>query len=106
MPYPDNPHFSLPFRLTPSGGPVVVDQDTDDEIEDCIEVFLSTVIGTRIDEPSYGRPILEFTEGGIDLVHLQNLIEAWEDRAPTVLERVSLENLVDRIRINMRERDV
>jgi hypothetical protein len=50
------PHFSLPFRFAPAPGggvaPVVVEQDSLDEIADAVTRVTQTERGTRDDLPS------------------------------------------------------
>lgn len=51
----DVPHFALPFRVE-NGAIAVVEQDSNEEIEDCVESILRTFVGTRIDNPDFGIP--------------------------------------------------
>lgn len=73
----------------------------DDEIMDCVEVLLSTERGERIELPDYGLPDQLFKEGGVDLQQVRAIIDTWEPRALADLTRVELEDLVDRVRIEV-----
>jgi phage baseplate assembly protein W len=49
------PHFRTPFSIV-DGAPAEVEQDSDREIDQCIEAVLRTPVGTRIEDPEFGRP--------------------------------------------------
>lgn len=60
---PSIPHFSFPFRVE-SGEVAAVEQDSVEEIEDCVEAVLRTIFGTRIDAPEFGIPDETFEQQG------------------------------------------
>lgn len=97
----DIPHFSFPFRLS-GGSPATVEQGSDDEILDCVEVLLSTEPGERIDLPDYGLEDQTFREGGASRTAIQNTIRTWEPRASTDIEPAELEERIDNVRLNYR----
>lgn len=49
------PHFRVPFSVI-GGDVAVVEQDSAEEIDQCVEAVLRTPVGTRIDEPEFGVP--------------------------------------------------
>lgn len=103
----DIPHFSFPFRRTMNGKSVVVtEQDMDDEILDCLEVLLTTERGERIELPDYGLPDPLFVQGGMSLETIQQVIATWEPRANAVVTRGDLDDMLDRIRIEVLSQDV
>jgi phage baseplate assembly protein W len=53
------PHFGLPFRFSRSSA-VVAEQDTIDDIANCVEAILLTHIGWRDEVPGFGVPELAF----------------------------------------------
>jgi phage baseplate assembly protein W len=57
------PHFAVPFRFE-NGRPAVVEQDSVEEVESCVEAILRTIAGTRIGAPSFGIPDESFVEQG------------------------------------------
>ena len=59
----DVPHFDTPLRFTGSDF-AVVEQDSTEEIADCVEACLRTPVGSRIDEPEYGAPDEMFSQLG------------------------------------------
>jgi phage baseplate assembly protein W len=51
------PQFDVPFRLDPvTGAPAEVEQGSVEEIEQCVEAVLRTIVGTRIDDLDFGIP--------------------------------------------------
>lgn len=98
------PHFRFPFQLTTDGkGPRVNDQDSQNDVEDCVEVVLSTLLGERQELPAYGLPDQVFQENGADLQIIDTVIDQWEPRAEATLSATEIEELAQRVRINMRE---
>lgn len=73
------PHFALPFRFTAAGADVV-EQDTLDDVAQCVEALLRTREGQRIDLLSYGVADLVF-DTVIDVPGIIAEITQWEPRA-------------------------
>ena len=50
--YPDSPHLKVPFQIV---GPraQVLEQDTHEEIAQCVEVILRYPLGVRLDLPDF-----------------------------------------------------
>lgn len=80
----------------------VVEQDTTDEVAQCVEVLMLTVEGERIELPEYGVPDLAFSTG-IPMTELETRIEEWEPRAEFLLEEDhdELDELVRRVQIKV-----
>lgn len=102
-----NPHLSFPFQLSETGTQArYVEQDSDDEIIDCVEVLLRTPLGWRIDLPEYGVRPQEFTEGGANREELIAAIAEWEERALVVIEREEVvDPMLDRLSVAIKGRD-
>lgn len=77
------PHFQVPLQLR-GGSFATHEQDTLDEIAQCVQVLLSTTEGQRVELPDYGIPDLAFVTD-IPIVDIENRIEEWEPRALSVL---------------------
>lgn len=79
------PHFAYPFRLRGNGSVRTVEQDTIDEIAQCVEILLLTERGTRPEVPAYGIESLPFE---VEFNHAAILaqIVRWEPRAKVLLE--------------------
>jgi len=80
-----NPHFSLPFRFGGlNGGAMMNEQDSGEDIVDCIKVIVAYPIGTRADMPEFGIHPLLFEEWNESLIEqIRSAIEIWEERAVT-----------------------
>jgi phage baseplate assembly protein W len=96
------PKLKLPFRVT-NGAAEVVEQDSFEEVRQCVEVLVRTPVGTRIDEPSYGVRDQTFKEdpAGSDIEDLVEAIEEWEPRAVYTLDDDDVEDLLKKIHINL-----
>lgn len=104
---PNNPHIAWPFSLEASGRSLKYhEQDSDDEIFDCVEVILRTPIGVRIEIPDYGSRQQEFASPGARREELIAAVARWEERAELVIERNPdlLDELVDRLRVGVKGR--
>ena len=102
----DTPKISFPLRLRANGASaVVVEQDSIDEIMDCVEVLLSTEEGSREEAPAYGIDDLTFRMGGVDQELVMATIAKWEPRAETILEADEIEQFIQRVRLKVMVRD-
>jgi phage baseplate assembly protein W len=92
----DLPHFALPFRFdTLRGGEravPVTEQDTNEEIGDCVELTLRTEQGQRQTMPSFGRPeSLAFTsDRQLVQSQVQNTVDEHEPRVRAVVQQADL----------------
>jgi phage baseplate assembly protein W len=93
----DLPHFSGPFRFEylRSGQQIipVAEQDTTDEIADCVELTLRTEQTERRTLPSFGRPqMLAFTHDRelAQSVVQQTIVDA-EPRVRTLVELAEID---------------
>jgi len=85
MSFTTAPHFDLPFRF--SGGKAVeVEQDTDEDIYNCVWAALVTPEGFRPEVPDFGMPDLTFMNQPIDSAFVMQRILASEPRATIVLD--------------------
>lgn len=91
----DIPHFSLPFRFvsTPSGMRAAeTEQDSDAEVQDCIESIIRYERGQRPDAPDFGINPQVFTLD-VDSAIIHDQIIENEPRADVLVE--DLLDLVD-----------
>jgi hypothetical protein len=79
----DVPHFSLPFRFAPVAA--VSEQDSLDEVADCVYAVLICPVGFRVELPAFGLPDPTFSSPGPDLDVIREAVETWEPRAGLVL---------------------
>lgn len=76
------PHFSLPLRL--SGGRFAVnDQDSNDEVAECVEAIVRCSRGFRVELPTFGVPDPTFAQQDISPAALEQAVLEWEPRADT-----------------------
>jgi phage baseplate assembly protein W len=92
----DFPHISLPFRFEQAGGPVVMavtEEDSLDEIGDCVELILRTEHGQRRTLPGFGRPeqLLFMTDRELARSLVQAAVDEWEGRVQATVERADLD---------------
>lgn len=73
------PHLAVPFGLNADGSAAVVDQDSAEDVSQCVRMLLGTVAGSRIAVPDYGIP--DPTFGGVDAAVIEAAVAEWEPRA-------------------------
>jgi len=80
------PHFSYPFRFA-SPGVAVNEQDSADEIADCVLAILLCPLGYRVELPTFGIPDPTFSTPEVDVDSLQAAVDVWEPRATTTVSQ-------------------
>jgi phage baseplate assembly protein W len=101
------PHLGFPISLTPDGRRLVIrEQDSIEDIEDCVEVVLSTAVGERQEQPDYGTPDQAFRERGVDVGRLRAAVERWEPRAASVFTEEEITGMVQRVTARVGRRDI
>lgn len=88
----DIPHLKVPFSLSAAGA-AVVEQDSDNEIIQCVEAICRTPRGTRLDSPDFGIDEVVLRETGPDRDKLQRTILYWEPRARVAIDIQSPDSL-------------
>ena len=81
------PHFALPFRFI-AGTAAVTEQDSTEEVMDCVQAIVRYTHGDRTELPEFGLPDLLFTTGDIDTELIDQLIQEWEPRAESLSEEI------------------
>lgn len=97
------PHFRLPFRVVGRGARVV-EQDSLEEIAQCVYAVLATEPGSREEEPDFGLDDQAFRMGGADLDHFQEIVSQYEPRA-RLLPTAVWEDLLQRVTVETRRND-
>jgi phage baseplate assembly protein W len=95
------PHFRTPFQVV--GGKVAeIEQDSQREVEQCVEAILSTRVGSRLEEPEFGIPdgLFELLPPNPNVDAVLAAVEEWEPRV-RALGSAKVEELTARIRIEM-----
>lgn len=74
------PHIAVPFTIT-RDGVATVEQDTPQEIANCVYNICVCPRGYRDDQPSFGIPDPTFGPVPVDVGAIESAIEEWEPRA-------------------------
>jgi len=98
----ENPHFDIPFVLYSTGAPVV-EQDTFEEVANCVETIIRTPYGFRDDAPDFGFPDLELRTQPIVSQEVQEIVDQQEPRATTFMYEIPdfYDVLIDRITVEV-----
>lgn len=105
MIYPEVPHFARPFRIV-AGAAKVHEQDSIEEIQDCVEAVLRTTRGEREYRPEFGIRDHALEEAGDTLeVDVREAIEEHEPRASALVQDdpSQLDDLVMKVRVSMED---
>jgi|1185.fasta_scaffold195849_2 hypothetical protein len=90
----ENPHFQLPFRFGGINGAAFVnEQDSVEEIIQCIEVLIAYPIGAHRNVPGFGTPDVIFKSSALAPIipdQLKTAILQWEERAAQDMEGVPI----------------
>lgn len=78
------PHLSLPLRVGTGGSFEAVEQDTIEDVAQCVGVIVQTPIGSREELPGFGMPRIEFSTV-LPMVPILQAIYTWEPRAAAVV---------------------
>ena len=96
---PAAPHFSFPLRASGSTF-AQVEQDSTEEIHDCVEASLRTFEGTRVEAPEYGIPDATFEQLGPDVTADSYLLAVAKDEPRArLLGEAETEELTKRVKI-------
>lgn len=98
------PHFAFPLRFV-NGAAVVNEQDSLDDIRDCVRAILSYPVGSRIEAPEFGVPDQTFVERGADPAAVIAAVQRWEPRADLAAQadNSNLADLITRLIVEVAE---
>jgi len=102
-----NPHFSLPFRFGGINGAAFVnEQDTTEDIVDCVKAVLSYPIGSNEALPGFGIPDLLFRQrSATDIASsLQKSLRQWEPRSDSFVREfpIAYDELIRKLIVSVR----
>lgn len=83
------PHFDIPFKFCRHGGKIealVVEQDSGDDINNCVEAALRYTRGQRTDEPTFGITDQTFNLQPLPLEQIAQEVNEHEARASLIIE--------------------
>lgn len=98
----DTPHFNFPFAIRGSSV-AVVEQDTLDDIYNCITVIILTHVGWRPEAPKFGVPDFTFLKQPIGRDHILQILQTQEPRAALAIQESPdvFDELIDRILVEI-----
>lgn len=98
------PHFSLPFNIGNDGKAVVNDQDSVNEISDCVHAIVRTNKGFRPEKPEFGITDQVFTTS-FDKVLVRAEIQESEPRVQAATEtiRSEIDALIENVLVELSE---
>lgn len=82
----DVPHFDLPFRLVGTSFGVE-EQDSAEDVANCVECIIRTPYGFRDDNPSFGLDDPVFDYLPLNVEHIRAQIEEQEPRAKLIVNQ-------------------
>lgn len=105
MPEPDIPKLKVPFEINPvTSRAELVEQDSLDEVSQCVTAIAATEIGSREEDPEFGIPDLTFTQNGPDPAAIREAVEEYEPRAEVFTDMELLGRAATvRARVNVRK---
>lgn len=87
------PHFAYPFSFSAKEGPALVEQNSGQEIFDCVAMIVNTTLGQVPEVPYLGIPNLTFSQVPLNIQSLVQTIQAQEPRATVEIVENVLNNL-------------
>jgi phage baseplate assembly protein W len=79
--------FDFPFHIDPlTGDFATVDQDSDDDVANCVQIVCMTPQGSRDEDPTFGLPEFALSRAPLDASVLLASISASEPRAALLVE--------------------
>lgn len=102
---PEQPHLRVPFNFGPNGQPPLVDeQQSDAEIQGCVENLLRYTIGFREDLPQFGIPDNTFKQAPINMGPIVDAILKYEPRAAALVagDHSQLESMIENVRVSFK----
>lgn len=98
----DCPHFDLPFRLGKAGANVV-EQDSIEDVSNCVVAILSTHPGWRDEAPTFGTVDFAMRKMPLGAEDIATYVGSQEPRAIVVVDehRDALDFLVARVNVGV-----
>jgi phage baseplate assembly protein W len=87
------PHFALPFRINGEKGSVNCEQDSEEEILNCVETILRFPVGHRPERLEFGIPDLTFSENVADKRRIQSALNRWEPRLEMFVSEAEIDKI-------------
>lgn len=91
----DIPRLAWPVSLAANGQLVTVEQDSDDDIRQCVEAIVRHRVGDRVDVPEMGVPDFTHGEQPLEVDGVTTVIGRHEPRASVLV--ASSPNLIESV---------
>ncbi len=99
------PHLKVPFNMTAAGTRAqVVEEDSEDEIRQCVLAILRTRYGQRSIDEEIGIPDYAFSQSDENFSQILRTIETYEPRAIANLTVEEIEDLTRLVRVDYSDR--
>lgn len=103
---PKIPVMAWPPRMNAQGTAwEMVEQDSTDEVAQCVGFLFTCQPGQLIDEPTMGLVDPSFEENGVTAADLENVVQRWEPRALLQFEKDDLVALAQTVDIVVESED-
>lgn len=94
----DIPHLASPLRIDGTAA-AVIEQDSDEDLLQCVATLLRTPVGSRDELPEYGVPDLAFrTDTGELQEEILAAIRQWEPRTAPMSD-AQIDDLVAKVEV-------
>lgn len=102
----DTPHLKWPLRFE-GDHMAVVEQDSIEEIEQCVEAIVRYPLGFRDELPEFGLSDQTFLQGGVNVEVVRAVIERWEPRVDlTISSDFDLDTFESLVLTELRRRNI
>lgn len=90
------PHLKVPFQWGADGHAQVVEQNSVEDVTQCVFAVLNTRLGFRLEIPTFGLRKQILTENGPSLTQIEAAVLEWEPRASYILTTGQLQDILSR----------
>lgn len=94
------PKLRVPLEMGATGFRTV-EQDSLDDVAQCVYAVMATERGSRIEDPDFGITDPTFEQGGMDVGEALLQIGTWEPRANVTIEQ-DIVDLTDAVTVEVR----
>lgn len=102
------PHFDLPFRFDGTQHVAVVDQDTLEDVGNCVQAIVRTAIGQRQEYPDFGITDITLQTQPINQAEILDQIIEFEPRASGAISQApdNFDSLIANVLISVSTKGV
>ncbi len=94
----DTPKFRFPFNIS-NNRAEIVEQDSIDEIAQCVYAVLATEEGSRVEEPEFGIEDQAHKKNGADISSIREAISTWEPRVQEFESEEDWDDVMQKVRL-------